>query len=162
MPARKAPADDPFERFRAHLRAHGLKSTAQRDLIARAFFLSRRHISVEELYTQVKRQNPRIGYATVYRTLKLLAECGLAAERHFRDGEARYESADKAHHDHLICERCDRIVEFEEPRIERLQQTVARRAGFLLTGHKMELYGICDHCRARKTPVRRPARTRSG
>ena len=87
-------AGAPFRDVQGALARNGLKSTAQRDDIARVFFASNRHISVEELYREVKRVNPRIGYATVYRTMKLLTECGLAAERHFRDGEARYESAE--------------------------------------------------------------------
>lgn len=144
-----APADDRFAVFKEHLRQTGLKSTAQRDVIARVFFASARHISVEELYNDVKQVNPRIGYATVYRTMKLLTECGLAVERHFREGEARYEGADEAHHDHLICERCGRIVEFEEDRIEALQVEVATRLGFDLRGHKMELYGVCLDCRTK-------------
>ncbi|HXQ21929.1 MAG TPA: transcriptional repressor [Candidatus Acidoferrales bacterium] len=140
-------SQDRFAIFKEHLRRQGLKSTAQRDDIAHVFFASHRHISVEELYNEVKRINPRIGYATVYRTVKLLTECGLAVERHFRDGEARYESqAEGRHHDHLICERCGKIVEFEEDRIEALQAEVARRLGFRFTGHKMELYGLCREC----------------
>jgi Fur family ferric uptake transcriptional regulator len=99
-------AGDRFAIFKDHLRQQGLKSTAQRDDIAKVFFAANRHISVEELYNEVKRINPRIGYATVYRTMKLLTECGLVLERHFRDGEARYESAEGHHHDHLICEGC--------------------------------------------------------
>lgn len=143
----KRTADERFARFKDHLRAQRLKSTAQRDTIVRAFLDTQRHVSVEELYTEVRRRNPRIGYATVYRTMKLLTECGVAAERHFRDGEARYESAEKRHHDHLICERCGKIVEFEEPRIEELQEQMAKRLGFQFTGHKMELYGVCRDCR---------------
>lgn len=143
-------AADRFEIFKEHLRRLGLKSTAQRDDIARVFFASNTHISVEELYREVKRVNPRIGYATVYRTMKLLTECGLALERHFRDGEARYESSEGQHHDHLICEGCGKIVEFEEERIEALQAEVARRLGFQITGHKMELYGLCPDCRKEK------------
>ena len=138
--------DDRFARFKEHLRRERLKSTAQRDTIAKAFLTTQRHISVEELYQEIKRRNPRIGYATVYRTLKLLTECGLAVERHFRDGEARYESGQKRHHDHLICESCGKIIEFEEPRIEVLQEETARRLNFRLTGHKMELYGRCRDC----------------
>jgi len=146
-PAR-SPSADPFLVFKDHLRRQGLKSTAQRDDIARVFFATHRHISVEELYLEVKRVNPRIGYATVYRTMKLLTDCGLAAERHFRDAEARYErTTDGGHHDHLICEGCGTIVEFEEDRIERLQGEVAQRFGFAITGHKMELYGLCRACR---------------
>ncbi len=141
---------DRFAIFKEHLRQQGLKSTAQRDDIAHVFFASNRHISVEELYNEVKRVNPRIGYATVYRTMKLLTECGLAVERHFRDGEARYESQAEHHHDHLICERCGKIVEFEEDRIEALQAEVADRLGFRFTGHKMELYGWCQDCQRRR------------
>jgi len=143
----KSSAAERFARFKDHLRVQRLKSTAQRDTIAKVFLESQRHISVEELYNEVRRRNPRIGYATVYRTMKLLTECGVAAERHFRDGEARYESAEKKHHDHLICEICGKIVEFEEARIETLQEETAKRLGFLFTGHKMELYGVCRDCR---------------
>ncbi len=149
--AAQNPADGRFEIFKDHLRRQGLKSTSQRDDIAQVFFGSKRHISVDELYRAVKKINPRIGYATVYRTMKLLTECGLATESHFRDGEARYESADESHHDHLICEECGRIVEFEEERIEELQAAVARRLGFLFTGHKMELYGVCADCQRKSS-----------
>ncbi|GIW44413.1 MAG: hypothetical protein KatS3mg077_1695 [Candidatus Binatia bacterium] len=137
---------DRFRIFQEHLRELGLKWTSQRDDIARVFFQAKRHISVDELYREVKKVNPRIGYATVYRTMKLLTECGLASESHFLNGEARYESTEGHHHDHLICTQCGTIVEFEEERIERLQAEVARKAGFLFTGHRMELYGICANC----------------
>lgn len=147
-------AENRFAIFKEHLRLQGLKSTAQRDDIAKVFFAANRHISVEELYNEVKRINPRIGYATVYRTMKLLTECGLVLERHFRDGEARYESAEGHHHDHLICESCGKIVEFEEVRIETLQAEVAQRLGFEFTGHKMELYGRCADCQKTGRPGR--------
>ncbi len=142
-------ADEGFARFKTYLREQRLKSTAQRDAIVEIFLKGAGHVSVEELYGAVRKQNPRIGYATVYRTMKLLTECGLADERHFRNGEARYEIAEKDHHDHLICERCGKIVEFEEDRIEALQEETARRLGFELRGHKMELYGVCLDCRRR-------------
>ena len=145
------PSADRFAIFKEHLRQQGLKSTAQRDAIARVFFASQRHISVEELYRAVKRVNPGIGYATVYRTVKLLTECGLAVERHFRDGEARYETAGEGgQHDHLLCERCGTIVEFDEPDIDALQAAVASRFGYRFTGRKMELYGICHACQKRE------------
>src|SRR5215475_11569380 len=96
-----------LRRFEQALRERGLKSTSQRDDIARVFFGAEGHLSADELYTAVKKVNPRVGYATVYRTLKLLKECGLAAERHFDDGQARYEAveAEAQPHDHIICER---------------------------------------------------------
>ena len=108
--------------------------------------------------------NPRVGYATVYRTLKLLKECGLADERHFDDGQARYEPTEEEeqHHDHIICERCGKIVEFDSEEIEKLQERIARFLGFVVSRHRMELYGICAECRegrpAQRThAARRPA-----
>ena len=144
-------AVDSFAVFKERLKRQGFKSTAQRDDIARVFFEARRHISVEELYREVKRINPRIGYATVYRTMKLLKDHGLASESHFHDGEARYESALGArHHDHLICESCGKIDEFSEAKIEAMQSEVARRFGFQISGHKLELYGLCRSCQKKK------------
>lgn len=134
--------------FRQWIKEQGLKATAQREEIAQVFFSTNRHISVEELYSEVRRHNPRVGYATVYRTMKLLKECGLAAERHFADGQARFENVEaERHHDHIICERCGRIVEFIQPQIEKLQADVAQRFGFVASTHKMEIYGICKECR---------------
>ena len=149
---------DRFTAFKNALKERSLKSTSQRDDIARVFFASNRHISVEELYRDVRKVNPRVGYATVYRTVRLLRECNLAAERHFHDGEARFENiAEEQHHDHLICERCGRIVEFSNDQIEELQERVARTLDFVISGHKMELYGICGDCRMGRRS-RRPAR----
>jgi Fur family transcriptional regulator, ferric uptake regulator len=143
---------DRLAAFRQWIKEQGLKATAQREDIAQAFFSTRRHISVEELYHEVRRLNPRVGYATVYRTMKLLKECGLAAERHFADGQARFENVEaERHHDHIICERCGRIVEFVQPQIEQLQEAVAQRFGFVATNHKMEIYGICKECREGKS-----------
>ena len=118
-----------MEAFHARLRERGLKSTAQRDDIARVFFEMGRHISAEELYAEVKKINPHVGYATIYRTLRLLKECALVSERHFDEGQARYEIVSERHHDHFICERCGKIIEFENEGIERLQQAVARQIG---------------------------------
>jgi Fur family ferric uptake transcriptional regulator len=135
--------------FEQALRERGLKSTAQRDDIAKVFFGTGEHLSVEELHAAVKKVNPRVGYATVYRTLKLLKECGLADERHFDDGQARYEAteAEEQHHDHIICQRCGKIVEFNSEELEKLQERIARFLGFVVSRHRMELYGICAECR---------------
>ena len=149
-----------LDHFRALLSSHmakkGLRSTDQRRLIVETFFKSPNHVSIEELLGQVRTRDPRVGYATVYRTLKLLLECGVANERRFGDGLARYELADEdAHHDHLICIECGAIVEFEEPRIERLQEGVAQSHGFELRSHKHELYGICKDCQRKVKPTAR-------
>jgi Fur family ferric uptake transcriptional regulator len=138
-----------LEAFQRWLKDRGLKATSQRDDIARVFFAANRHISVEELYAEVKRVNPRVGYATVYRTMRLLRECGLATERHFNDGEARFEPSEeeKRPHDHFICERCRRIVEFASAENEAIHESIARKLGFVITRHRLELYGICRECR---------------
>ncbi len=126
-----------------------MRSTEQRRLIIDTFLAAEPHLSIDELLAQVRQKDARIGYATVYRTLKMLAECGIAQERHFGDGFARYELAStESHHDHLICTACGKIIEFEEPQIEELQLTVADRYGFVVTHHRHELYGICTECRA--------------
>src|SRR5262245_54586135 len=152
-----------MQRFEHALRERGLKSTAQRDDIAKVFFSGDAHRSVDELYTAVRRVNPRVGYATVYRTLKLLKECGLAAEPHFDDGQARYEPTEDTaqHHDHIICERCGKIVEFNSEELERLQERIARFLGFVVSRHRMELYGICLDCREGRRPAAAAKRTRS-
>jgi Fur family ferric uptake transcriptional regulator len=106
-------------------------------------------LTIEELLTLVKKRDPRIGYATVYRTLKMLAESGIANELHFGDGFSRYELREAlSHHDHLICTACGIIVEFEEPAIEELQEQVATRYDFVVTFHRHELYGLCPSCRS--------------
>jgi Fur family transcriptional regulator, ferric uptake regulator len=126
---------------------HGLRSTEQRRIIIDTFFEAAEHVTIEELLKRVKGEDPHIGYATVYRTMKLLTEGGIALERRFGDGFTRYELADEeAHHDHLICVACGRITEFEEPLIEELQDRVAARYGFEVHMHKHELYGLCREC----------------
>jgi len=133
-----------------HMVKKGLRSTDQRRLIVETFFQAPNHVSIEELLAQVRAQDPKVGYATVYRTLKLLTECGVAFERRFGDGLTRYELADEtSHHDHLICVECGAITEFEEPRIESIQEEVAARYGFVLRNHKHEMYGVCPSCQAR-------------
>ncbi len=134
--------------FREFIATKGLKTTRQRDVILDAFLSSDRHMSIEELYLKLRAKNPRIGYATVYRTLKLFAESGIAREIHFGDGQTRYEhQAAGEHHDHLVCTRCGTIVEFENEAIEQLQAEVASQHGFTIATHKLELYGICATCR---------------
>ena len=137
----------PSEQLTEYLAGQGLKSTSQRDTILKIFVEAGQHLSAEELYARVKKTNPGIGYATVYRTLKLLADAGMAEERHFEDGFTRYEfKATEGHHDHLICTKCGDIIEFENERIEFLQQDVAKKNGFLVQSHKLEIYGLCSVC----------------
>ena len=130
-----------------YMSEHGLKSTRQRDLIIDTFFTTPWHLSVEDLWSKVRALDQRVSVATVYRTMKLLSDSGLAHARNFGDGQTRYEAAlGREHHDHLICTRCGAIVEFENDRIETLQDAVAKKHGFAVTSHKMELYGLCKDC----------------
>lgn len=135
--------------FNAFAVGKGLRSTKQRDIILDVFLATHEHLSVEELYLKVRASHPGIGQATVYRTLKLFVEAGLAREMTFADGQTRYEhQLAGEHHDHLICTRCNAIIEFEDETIERLQREIAERHGFLLTSHKMQLCGLCPACRS--------------
>jgi Fur family ferric uptake transcriptional regulator len=130
-----------------YMAERGLKSTRQRALIVETFFQAGGHVSVEDVWSRVRKLDARVSVATVYRTMKLLAESGLAHARNFGDGQTRYEAAiGREHHDHLICTNCGKIIEFENDRIEHMQDTVAKRHGFKVTSHKMELYGLCRDC----------------
>jgi Fur family ferric uptake transcriptional regulator len=133
--------------FRQILKERGFKTTRQRDDIVRVFMESGSHLTVDELYQRVRQRNPRIGYATVYRTLRLLAQSGWASSRQFGDRTARFEhQTEGQHHDHLICLACGKIVEFQSERIEELQSHIARKKGFQIFEHKLELYGRCSDC----------------
>lgn len=127
--------------------AKGLRSTRQREIILDIFLSTHQHVSVEELYLKVKASNPGVGHATVYRTLKLFAEAGLAREILLHDGQTRYEHVMAGeHHDHLVCTGCNSIIEFENETIEKLQEEIALRHGFLIRNHKLEIYGLCARC----------------
>ena len=132
--------------LKEHLAKRQLKLTRQREHILTAF-LKMQHVTAEQMYRQLARKDPHIGLATVYRTLNLFCEAGLAQARHFGT-QTQYDNVThKGHHDHLICTSCGRIVEFENCEIERLQEEVARKHGFRIQTHKLELYGLCSACR---------------
>ncbi len=142
-----------FSAFKRFAKSHGLKSTAQRDQIVQTFLKCKGHLSVEDLHHRVQKAHPKIGYVTVYRTMKLLAESGLAAARRFEDGQTRYEQQKpEEHHDHLICLGCGAIFEFEDERIEKLQEEIAQASKFRVVDHKLELYGYCSECDNKEKP----------
>jgi Fur family ferric uptake transcriptional regulator len=143
---------DPREILKEYIAKHGLKTSRQRELIAEVFFAAGGHLSIDELLERVRTTDPKVGQATVYRTMKLLTKCGLAEPRQFGDGHTRYEPVeeDHEHHDHLICTSCGKIVEFHNDEIELLQDRVADQHGFVVTHHKMELYGLCEDCRKKR------------
>ena len=143
---------DPLDIFSHFLRGKGLRHTPQRKRIVAVFFSEEGHLTTEEIYDRVRSEDPSLGQATVYRTMKLLCEAGLAREVRFGDGVARYEHARESHHDHLICECCGKNLEVVDPRIEALQDEMTRRHGFIPTFHRLYLYGICAECQAQKKP----------
>jgi Fur family ferric uptake transcriptional regulator len=122
------------------------------------------HIDLHSLYVRARKRHPGTGFATVYRTMKLLEEAGVAHARHFGDAtETLYEiAAGRSHHDHLICEICGRIEEFESPEVERFQDQIAARYGFALSRHRHELYGTCSQCQDKKGQSGRRRASRHG
>jgi Fur family ferric uptake transcriptional regulator len=136
------------KQLKSYLKQRGLKSTRQREIIAGEFLKCSEHITAEELYKKISKKFRNIGFTTVYRTLKLIVKSGLATERVFADNLTRYEPlSSEEHHDHFICLNCGSITEFENTRIEKLQERIADEFGFNTVTHKMELYGYCRLCK---------------
>lgn len=140
--------------LRAALRSRGMRLTKARERVLEELLLSGGHLEAEKLARRLKRRG--VSRATVYRTLSLLEEMGLVRKVIHGERHRHYEAVlPRRHHDHLICARCGRIVEFREPEIERLQEEVARRHGFEIVGHTLEIVGICPKCRAEEGEPRR-------
>ena len=136
--------------FSEYLKRKGLRVTPQRMKILNAFLRTEEHVSMEELFLIVRKTDSTVGQVTVYRTLKLLCEAGIASAVNFEEGLVRYEPRDMHHHDHLVCEKCGRKIEFVNEAIEKLQEAVCLEHNFLPTAHHMVLYGICSECRSKE------------
>lgn len=136
-------------RFSEYLKQKGLRSTPQRLKILEVFLENHDHMSMEELFLLVRKCDSSIGQVTVYRTLKLLCEAGLASAVNFEEGMVRYEPLGLHHHDHLVCEKCGKKIEFVNEMIESLQNAICHSHGFIPTTHHMVLYGVCEDCRKR-------------
>lgn len=135
--------------FREYLKKKGLKFTKQREEILIFFLKEEKHLSPEEMFIALRRQlaKGKLGRATVYRTLKLLDECGLAEKVNFGDGLNRFEHKfAHPHHDHLICLSCGKSFEFSNAEIEKLQENVAKGHQFRVTYHRLKIYGYCKKC----------------
>jgi Fe2+/Zn2+ uptake regulation proteins len=133
--------------FIDYLQANKLKRTPHRELILETFLENEGHRSVEDIYHAVKAIDPRIGYTTVYRMMKLMIRCGLAREIELADGITRYEHLfNHEHHDHLICMECGNSIEFYNPEIEALQDSASAQLGFKVLDHKLQIYGVCQEC----------------
>jgi len=139
-------------RFVRYLGEHGLKRTKQREAILDVFLSAGGHLTSEEVYRAVRELHSNIGYTTVYRTMKLLCKAGFASERRFDDGFTRYE-IDHEHHDHLVCVKCGKIIEFECEAIEASQNEIAERYDFRILRHRHELYGHCAACCSEASPA---------
>lgn len=128
------------------IREMGLKVTQQRIVILEALSAGRAHVTAQEVFEIVNSAHPDIGFATVYRFLRKMAEVRLVTEVRMGGLPARYELTPRRHHDHLTCTSCGLIVEFENSQIESLQERVAKEHNFRLTQHVLELYGLCQRC----------------
>jgi Fur family ferric uptake transcriptional regulator len=134
--------------FLGYLKEKGLRNTRQRKDILDTFLSAGKHITAEELFDLVKKNDPEIGYATVHRNLKLMCECGIADEIKIGTKKTRYEQKyGHEHHDHLICLRCGKFIEVHDDKIEKLQEKLAEANDFIAQRHRLEIYGLCKKCR---------------
>jgi Fur family transcriptional regulator, ferric uptake regulator len=158
-PASRAAPAPPREEHRVlseYLVQHGLKRSTQREVILDAFLRAGTHVSVEDLLRIVKRKDPAVGRTTIYRTLKLFQEAGLASEL-LVGSEARFEPLwNRDHHDHLVCVHCGEIIEFQSPEIETLQDDIANGLGFVIEGHRHTIFGRCQKCALKAPRAVRP------
>ena len=133
--------------FLEHIQGQGLRRTMQRDLILETFLSTEDHLTSEDLYRLVTKHDPTVGHTTVYRTLKLFTEAGLAREVRFGDNKTYYEHHyNHEHHDHMICTECGKVIEFFSADIESLQDQMAENFGFKPTHHSLRLWGLCAEC----------------
>ena len=144
-----------LEQFRTYLRQHNLPVTQQRLAIANVVFASDRHLSVEEVATDVASQGENAGTATIYRTLDLLVKSGLVVERDFGEGFRRFEpTRGIPHHEHMLCTVCGRVDEFRDERLERMTTIIAESHGYSRQRHRLVIYGVCADCQKSGGPGR--------
>lgn len=134
--------------FLEYIEQKQLKLTPHRELILETFLKHEGHRSVEDIYRVVRESDPRIGYTTVYRTMKILLACGLARAIDLADGITRYEHLyNHEHHDHMICMQCGKSIEFYNAEIESIQDSASEQLGFKVLDHKLQIFGLCNECR---------------
>jgi Fur family ferric uptake transcriptional regulator len=135
------------EYFKSFCRKKGLKRSVQRDNVVSVFLATEEHLSAFDLYDLMRRKKISIGYSTIYRALKLLVEAGVAREINFGD-ELHFEHKfGHKHHDHFLCQKCGKAIEFSSPKIEKMQDKLARKYHFAVQKHSLILYGLCKECR---------------
>ncbi len=154
MPKRKEKFAQEKAVFLDHIQRLGLRRTTQRDLIMEIFLRTEEHLTIEDLHWLVHKTDPSVGHTTVYRTLKLLTEAGLAREVRFGDNKTYYEHHyNHEHHDHMICTECGKVIEFFSAEIESMQDKAAESFGFRPTHHSLRLWGICAECQKMQSDV---------
>lgn len=154
MAKKKEEFEEEKEIFLEHIQKAGLRRTSQRDLILEIFLKTEDHLTSEDLYWLVQKHDPSVGHTTVYRTLKLLTEAGLAREVRFGDNKTYYEHHFKhAHHDHMICTECGKVIEFVSAEIESLQDQMADKFDFRLSHHSLRMWGQCSECQKKSTEM---------
>lgn len=138
---------DTIKKLKHYVQAKNLRWTTQRQIIAETLFKAKQHLTTEELFGQVRRQDSSIGYATVSRTLHLLKDAGLCEQVDISDGSMRYEIVKESdHHDHLICTECGKFVEVFSPQLEKIQAELVSQHGFVEKSHKLQIFGMCSDC----------------
>jgi len=138
--------------FREYLRSNGMLYSEQREQILDIFLKTEKHPTINDLYDLVKKKHPQIGLATVYRTMRVICDVGLARETDFGGSIRHFEHKYKhQHHDHLVCTKCGRIIEVMSPEIEKLQETLVRKHKFKAIRHRMEIFGLCQNCKSKET-----------
>ena len=137
--------------FRKHLKEKGMLCSKQREQILVTFIKTRNHPTVNDLYNIIRKKDPKIGLATVYRTMKAICDSGLAGEVDFADGVRRFEHKyQRQHHHHLVCIKCGRVIEVTSGKIESLQKKLAEQHNFTPTRDTMKIFGLCSKCRHSK------------
>ncbi len=138
---------DARAKFNQFLRQKGLRQTKQRDEIVKLFLRTERHLSTQELFDIIRKKDKDVGYATVARTIKLLAESGLCRVVDFGDGVQRFEHKyGHEHHDHLICLSCGKFEEIYSPKLEKIQGELVKKHGYVQEKHKLDIFGLCPKC----------------
>jgi len=146
--------DEQLEVFAEYVKEKGLRRTRQRELVVKTFLQTEGHLSTDELYSLVRKADPKIGYATVFRTLKTLTDCGLARETDLGDGFTRFEHLYKhPHHHHILCIECNKTIEFYSPELEELQRKIVSEYDFEPVRYKFQVFGICRECRVEEEPA---------
>jgi len=141
------------EKFDSFLSSRGMRRTDPRDKVVTIFLKTEKHVSTQDLYDIVQKSHKEIGYATVARTLKLLHEADLSSKVDFGDGTARFEHKYKhEHHDHLVCTKCGKLVEIFDKKLEKLQDAIVKKHGFIQKSHRLNIFGLCPKCKKKSKP----------